>query len=311
MSTTKQPPRPRTAAGLIAGTATPADAPGRPPAAPAHATNNPAALTLRDLELGKGIVFVLGAWRTGTTLLRKVLDSHPKLSSPAETWFLLPLLDLWEGKGTHPQWNRAQAAAAIHSHLNIGEFVECCRAFAGRFYAQRFAPGTACLIDKTPFYLMLSRALPQIFPQARFIVLARDPRGTVWSRHTWKHIESKSPEGHFDEAAREMQELARFYQEHQASGRAHLVRYESLCEEPERACRTLCVFLGVPFDPAMLVYGDKPHHEGYGDEKSREHDKPHTASVARYEQEGLTQAQQRALIEKVGKETLARLGYDV
>lgn len=234
------------------------------------------------------------------------------MHSPAETWFLLPLLDLWSGEGTHPVWNRKQAAAALQSHLKQEHFIECCRAFAGRFYAQRFKSGAAYFIDKTPMYMMLDQALPILFPKAKFLVIARDPRGTVWSRHTWKHVKSERPEDHFKDVAREMAQLQRFLAQHAA--RSLLVNYESLCDSAESECRRICTFMGLDYTPAMIDYGASAHHEGYGDEKSREHARPHTASVARYDAkdgqaEGLSSEQQATLLQLVGPATLNALGY--
>jgi hypothetical protein len=272
-----------------------------------------AKLTLRDMELGQGVVFVMGVWRTGTTLLRKILDSHTNLHSPAETWFLLPLINMWSGEGTHPEWNPKQAGVALQSHLPMDQFAECCRAFAGRFYAQRLmacGKDAAIFVDKTPFYLFLDGVLPALFPRAKFIVLARDPRGTVWSRHTWKHIRSERPENHFAGVAGEMKRLAAFLTAN--ADRSLLVNYEKLCDEPRGVCvdecQRLCAFLGVPYQASMIEYGAHQHHEGYGDEKSREHGRPHADSVARYGG-GMTHEQQTALLAMVDQSTLDTLGY--
>ena len=38
------------------------------------------------------------------------------------------------------------------------------------------------------------------------------------------------------------------------------LRYEAVCLEPETACRGLCEWIGVPFDPAMLRFRQAAHH---------------------------------------------------
>ncbi|MCA9300553.1 MAG: sulfotransferase, partial [Phycisphaerales bacterium] len=67
----------------------------------------------RVTPLGDRLAFVIGAFRSGTTLLRKILDAHPEVRAPAESWFLLPLLNLWDGKGEHPEFRPSQASAAL------------------------------------------------------------------------------------------------------------------------------------------------------------------------------------------------------
>ncbi|MCP4594316.1 MAG: glycosyltransferase [bacterium] len=262
----------------------------------------------RDDEAGSWLVFVLGMWRSGTTLLRKVLDSHTQVYAPAETWFLLPLLDLWEGHEPGAAPNPSQAAVAMRGHVDHARFLDCCRAFAARFYRSTMPAAASYFVDKTPRYLRLAEVLPDLFPAAKFIVLTRDPRGTVWSQHTWKHIDSVSPEAHFAGAAEDNRTLDRFLRAHPE--RSLHVRYERLCDAPAAEARAMCAFLNLPFEPGMIAYGHQPHHEGYGDEKTREHDQPHTQALARWSgADGLTVEQQAQLATECGPDVLTRLGY--
>jgi len=262
-----------------------------------------------DFEKGSRLVFVIGAFRGGTTLLRKMLNSHPSLYSPAETWFLLPLLNLWDGKGQATAYAPAQAAAAIQSHLKVPQFLECCRAFASRFYAANLPPHAAYFVDKTPPYLHIAGVLPTLFPCAKFLVLSREPRGLCWSRHTWKHMNSASPESQFPGVAADLRLLADFLYRH-GSTSIH-VSYERLCVQPKEEAAAICKFLGVDACDGMIEYGRHHHHEGYGDENTRQHTHPHTNSISRWEEnEGLTTDQQSTLLNQCGAEILARLGYD-
>ncbi|UCE62097.1 MAG: sulfotransferase [Phycisphaerales bacterium] len=259
-------------------------------------------------DADSGLVFLLGQWRSGTTLLRKILDSHTLVHAPAETWFLLPLLDLWEAKYAGQDSTPRQAAAAIQSHVDHERFLTCCRAFALRFYQQAMPASARYFVDKTPFYLKLADLLPSLFPRAKFIVLSRDPRGTVWSRHTWKHIESKDPTGHFEDVAHSCRTIDRFLMQ-QADRSVH-VDYETLCADPEPIVRKVCEFLALPFEREMIDYGHHPHHEGWGDEKTLEHDKPHVEAVERWAGDGgLTVEQQGDLATQCGQDVLHRLGY--
>ena len=262
-----------------------------------------------EREQGDNLIFVLGLPRTGTTLLRKILDSHSEVYAPAETWFLLPLLNLWVGKGSAEGYLPSQAAAAVHGHVSEEQFLACSRAFAARFYAANQPAGVRYFVDKTPLYVNLIGTLPRLFPKARFLVITRDPRGTVWSRHTWKHITSRDPEEHFKSTAEGTQRLATFLTEH--SDRSLHVLYERLCTEPESAVPAICEWLGLVFEPAMIHYGKHAHHEGYGDEKTRDHARPHTDAMNRWKgPDGLTDAQQSRLAEICGRDLLTQLGYD-
>jgi len=259
-----------------------------------------------EVEGGSRLVFIIGAFRGGTTLLRKMLDSHPRLYSPAETWFLLPLLNLWDGKGQAPTYAPSQAAAAIQSHLKAPQFLECCRAFAARFYAANLPPHAAYFVDKTPPYLHIAPALPVLFPRAKFLVLSREPRGLCWSRHTWKHLNSASPESQFPGVVNDLKQIAGFLQ-HNPQRSLH-VSYERLCEQPAAETNAICDFLAIERSEAMIDYGSQSHHEGYGDENTRRHQRPHMESVARWEG-GLTFDQQQTLLDLCGSRVLTSLGY--
>jgi len=261
--------------------------------------------TPTEFEQGKGLVFLLGAFRSGTTLLRKVLDSHPQVYSPAETWFLLPLVNLWEGVGKSPRYNPAQAAAAIRQHITQDQFLACCRAFAGRFYAANMPASARVFIDKTPPYLAIAGALPTLFPRARFLVLARDPRGVLWSRHTWRHANDQAVSERIREVAGDTRRLAAFYENNRSA--STLVHYEQLCSDPAAVLRPLCDDLGVSFDPAMVHYGSAAHHEGYGDENTRDHARPHASSVERW-RGNPSEADQELLLDRCTPEALNTLG---
>ncbi len=257
-------------------------------------------------ELGEGLCFLIGPFRGGTTLLRKMLDSHSRIVSPAETWFLLPLLNLWEGQGQCPRYNPAQAAAALRGHLSQEQFIDCVRAFAHCFYAAHMDGSVRWFVDKTPPYLTIAPALAQIFPRARFIILARDPRALATARHTWKHANSPSVESRFAGVAGDLARLASLAD--LVASRAQCVRYEDLCRAPEETCRRLCDFLEVPFEAKMIRYGGSPHDEGYGDENTRLHDAPHTDSLERW-REVITPEQSDALLARCDAHALERLGY--
>jgi LPS sulfotransferase NodH len=258
---------------------------------------------------GSRLVFILGPFRAGTTLLRKMLDSHPALCSPAETWFLLPLLNLWDGQGSAAAYNPAQAGAAIRQHLGPEQFLACCRAFAATFYASIMPPRAELLIDKTPLYLGLAPALPVLFPRARFIALSRDPRGLCWSRHTWAHARQAPVESLFAGVADDLRRLGAFFAAH-PTRTLHLT-YERLCRDPRIELAAICEFLGVAPDPAMIDYGRRAHHEGYGDENTRAHDRPHIDSLDRWRtSRGLSAEQEARLLAQCGPALLAALGVD-
>jgi hypothetical protein len=261
---------------------------------------------------GARLAFVLAPMRSGSTLLRRVLDAHWQLASPPESWFLLPLLNLWEGAGEHLDFNPRQAAAALQSVATRETFIESCRDFAAAIYSPLLPPGGACVIDKTPFYLKIAEILPDLFPQAKFIVLARDPRATAWSLYTWDKVTHESLEAPILGTAAYFRKQHAFCMNHPE--RTLIVHYEQLCCQPEAVSRALCAFLGAEYDPAMIEYGSGGDgRPGYGDEKSLRHGRPHTESLCRWEAGpeggGMSLDDQRRLAESCEADALSFFGY--
>jgi hypothetical protein len=155
-------------------------------------------------------------------------------------------------------------------------------------------------------YLNIADEIATMFPAAKFIILVRDPRGTVWSMHTWKDAPSPGIAALIEHIAEKF--LMQWRCAQKLGQRAIVVRYEDLCADPEAACRRVCEFLGVPFDTAMIRYGDRPDtRPGYGDRNTLLHASPHTSSIARWQLE--SQAQEE-LARRCTAEALTFFGYE-
>lgn len=137
--------------------------------------------------------FIVGHPRSGTTLLRFILSSHPRLHIPAETGFL-PFL------GVNPQ--RSLSLVDVErlldriAHLNTewGGLVQDREEFLAALpepslafvldalYRRKIAgSGAARWGDKTPGYVHHLPALHSIFPQVQFLHVIRDGRDAVLS----------------------------------------------------------------------------------------------------------------------------------
>jgi Sulfotransferase family len=216
------------------------------------------------------VPFIVGSSRSGTTMLRLMLDSHPDLAIPPETGFL-PAVSELEGQGealrerffeaivsfpaNAPAWDDFQISAeAFRSRLGeIRPFTvaDGIRLFY-RLYAARF--GKPRWGDKTPLYSHHLRAIQKLLPEARFVHLVRDGRDAAVSlRERWF-----SP-GH------DIAVQATFWRDNLLAARRegnacrHFleVRFEDLVREPETALRRICGFIALDFRPEMLRHDER------------------------------------------------------
>ncbi len=210
---------------------------------------------------------VVGSPRSGTTLLRLMLDSHPELAIPPETGFLA-LAPRLRGRGDRlrdrffhalttygepsPAWPDFEipAAAFRSALLEISPFTAAAgfRAFY-RLYAERF--GKARWGDKTPLYCMQVDTIRRVLPEARFVHLVRDGRDAALSlRRMWF-----SP-GHDIETQAAYWRRCVLAARRAGLGRPDYleVRYEDLVLRTRPTLERVCAFVGLAYHEAMEGY---------------------------------------------------------
>jgi hypothetical protein len=207
--------------------------------------------------------FVVGAPRSGTTLLRLMLDAHPELAVPPETWFLRAAVGL-RGRGTRlrdrlfelvtdfPTWDdmhlsRREFRRALDA-VEPFDLADGVRAFY-RLYAER--QGKPRWGDKTPAYSAYLGAIERLLPEARFVHLIRDGRDVAVSvRPLWF-----APGDDIRTLARDWRDRVRRARRLGRGCRHYLeVRYEDLVRTPRAELERLAAFLELPYDPAMERY---------------------------------------------------------
>jgi hypothetical protein len=282
------------------------------------------------------VPFVVGMNRSGTTLLRMMLDAHPKLTIPPETHFVPDLIKACRQPGATPE----TALAAMKSAREWGDFGFSDEEMLGRLRSKRLKPGAAVRTfyeaymdqqgksrwgEKTPTYVQRMPLIQGALPEARFVHVIRDGRDVALSV--------------LDRTVRELTaaDVARRWQKKINKARADAprlrhyieVRYEDLVLDTEPVLRRVCEFIELDFDPAMLDYherssgrlremaralpGDGRAHHLSVERRMATHamtTKPPSADrVARWRTQ--MSGDDRAAFEAVAGDLLAELGYPV
>jgi hypothetical protein len=212
--------------------------------------------------------FIVGAARSGTTLLRMMLDAHPKLTIPPETGFVAAIAmacearprmscdDIYRGVTEFPVGESAwldfglSKGAYLHKLQSQAEFSAAngVRAFY-QLYAERF--NKPRYGDKTPGYCLHLSRIQRLLPEAAFIHIIRDGRDAALSlRPLWF-----SPGSDMTTLARVWRSHVELAQADSTSCQRYLeVRYEHLLTQTEATLRLICEFIELDFDPLMLSY---------------------------------------------------------
>lgn len=199
------------------------------------------------------VVVFYGALRSGSTLLRLMLDAHPDISCPGERDFMLDALS----PGSEGLVLDADALEASRIFRASGLPMPEARDGAAAF--QELLAADMVQAGKRVHVIVLHRGLKrlmQVMPEARFIHLLRDPRdvahssiGMGWAGNSWYGIEHwLKTEG--DWTAQNIPE-----------DRVCTLRYEDLLEQPEAELRRVCDFMGCAYQPVMLDYAGETTYE--------------------------------------------------
>jgi hypothetical protein len=207
--------------------------------------------------------FVVGVGRSGTTLLRLMLDAHPELAVPPETHFIPRLFkaldadasaaDAVEFLRTKRRWPAfGVEPGALRERIEVtGEVTPTTvtRAFFELYAESRGKPRWG---DKTPPYVARMPRVQKVVPEARFVHLIRDGRAVSRSLSR-AHFGPDTLAGAAGQWARRVDRAQRT-----AAKLDHYleVRYEELVADPEPVLRRICDFAELAWDPAMLAYHD-------------------------------------------------------
>lgn len=207
---------------------------------------------------GDRAVFIVGCGRSGTTVLREMVDRHSAFAIGAETTFFCDFLnverlaEIWKLDVEHVRSLADRSA-------NVVRFAELFfREHASREGKERWG-------DKTPRNITVLPWLLHAFPEARFIHIIRDGRDVACSRATFrthrlkggKVVKRKQPKTlSYAEAAGEWVRAVTLGLAYEGHPRVTSVRYENLVDDPETELRRLCGFLGVEFESQMIKARD-------------------------------------------------------
>lgn len=219
-----------------------AQSPARAPADAPAADDSGDIVPSKVPRLVESPVFLLCPQRSGSTLLRVLLNSHSEIRAPHE----LHLRHLRVKPGRDFTLD-----VMAELGLDVRELEYMLWDNVLRFELER--SGKAQIVDKTPSNALVWRRLAAAWPRARYIFLLRHPASIVES------VLARRARSVREEVVSEVLchaesiETAR----HELPGLT--VRYEELTAEPDRVTREVCSFLDVEWERTMLDYGRQDH----------------------------------------------------
>ncbi len=270
------------------------------------------------------LTFIIGAPRSGTTMLERMLASHSSIKGGPETHLLTPLAHLGV-------WRNVDKAPYDHIVASIGQqaFVDslpakekdywaACKAYCDVLYSAYMKGGTQTIcLDKTPEYAMVWPFITRLFPQAKYIVLTRHP-AAVFSSFAGSFFAGDFSAAHQHDPVLERYIPALAGLLRQDTVTSFHLKYEDLVQEPELWMQRLCDYLEIPYQKNMVDYGDNIDQSaaqgGLGDPIGvAQHTRPTNSSVHRWAAELAADEKKisllKSMIDSLDEKDLETIGY--
>jgi len=257
-------------------------------------------------------VFIFSLPRSGSTLLQRVLASSPKIATVPEPWILLPFIGLSRA-GTYADYGHKLARRAIgdfQKNIKGGEegFNEELRQFVIGLYERASDDDASYFLDKTPRYHIVAPEIMKLFPDAKAIILWRNPLSVIasmietWGDGRWNLYRYRIDLYHG---------LPRLIELAQRSHEAVItVRYEDLVGEGSDSWTRICDYLDIGIDSLKR---SPPLLEGrMGDPEQDRYDEVSTKPIDKWKRtmrNPLRKLWVRSYVQWLGTERLSVMGY--
>ncbi len=227
---------------------------------------------MSNVDTNEQFFFILGRGRSGTTLLRTILNKHPEIVIPQETLFVMNIYskyhkiinwteklkvgffkDIWLDKKlvTNLSINREELRKEIMEASPKSSFADMCKLVYSNHARAETGKDIHIIGDKNPLYSLFPQTLSEAFIGAKFVFLTRNHKDNILSfqkvnfdfnkvnllAYRWDYYN---------------QAIYTYYQEHPEL--FLWITYENLLNKPRETLGNVCDFLGVDFDDKILNF---------------------------------------------------------
>jgi hypothetical protein len=198
-------------------------------------------------------IFLFSISRTGSTLIQRIIAAHDGIATASEPWLLLPHAYTLRRQGIDAEYDHQLLVEAIEDfgeQLPGGrdDYLEEARNFTLRLYEKAAGEDDVYFLDKTPPYSLIAEEIIELFPEAKFVFLWRNPLSVLASLiRTWGpwHPTFMSADLFIG--------LPRLIAAYDANrDRAHAACFEDLVSGDAEHWRSLMGYLEMEFDPSSL-----------------------------------------------------------
>lgn len=215
---------------------------------------------VEDFNSTASPIFVIGIHRSGTSLVRRILNSHSHIACPPETMYLIHFASMLRDQRTFGGFG----GLGYDKESTIKEL----RAWSSRYHeAFRLAQGKIRWADKTPQYIDILNEIETLYgPKAQYIMVVRNPLDVVYSIYNRGWVFGDYSDDLLTNTAKyvsdSLDKQLDFMQLHR--DKCFIMKYEDLMSSPEFTLKRMFDFLDEPWEKDVLNFNKFNH--GFGTE---------------------------------------------
>jgi hypothetical protein len=232
------------------------------------------------------LLFIISQPRSGSTLVQSIMSNSDRIDTASEPWVLLPFLGFFEPGLHQARYNQNLMTKAVTEFVNnsIGSenFKERIKDLLQAFYKGISSSESNYVLDKTPRYYEILNQIKEFFPEAKFIILKRNPYSVVHSiLTTWNIFTLEKLLEYRNDLLRAPTLIQGFIDSHRGDPNVIEVKYEDIVSDPEGKFGMLYSWLSIPFHRDLLHYSENKKYTGiFGDQLGiKKHGKPSVDSL--------------------------------
>lgn len=246
-----------------------------------------------------------------------MLAVHPEVESQSEMWFLLPFVYTLRETGVFAEYS----ARSLHNAMTFlidnlphkkQDYFESLRLFAESLYERMNHSRAKYFLDKTPRYYLIIDEIANIFPDAKFLFLFRNPLGTLASVVQSFNNGKLGDFRHRIDLYKGPFLLADGYKRLEDNSLS--LQYEQLLANPTATLECVCDYLGIEYLDSMSERFIEVPQVGFGDQYgTKKYNKLETGTVENWKTFISTSFRKKyamKYLQYLGKETTSTFGYD-
>ena len=220
------------------------------------------------------LIFLISQPRSGSTLTQKIIGTHSKVYTRSEPWILLNQLSQFKQDGSYEKYDKSLENIGVNdfiSELPNGkqDYLDSIRNMYLSLYDKYLQKeNKPYFLDKTPRYYLIIDELKEVFPDAKFIFLKRNPLAVLSSIiNTWHGENWYNLSYHRADLIDAIAAMTKASKEDQSQG--YIFLYEDLLKNETETLKNIFNYIGIDFEENVLNYNqNKSKKWRFGDPKN-------------------------------------------